>query len=224
MARSSWRSSVHGGLVLALVAGATAATSAHRRDEYLQAARIAIDPERVQIEMDLTPGIAVADAVIAEIDGDRSGTISADEAGAYATRVGREIGLDVDGTPLALIPGSHHFPTIEAMRSGEGVISLGLAARLPALPAGHHDLGFRNRHRADIGVYLANVLIPASDRVVVASQRRDPDQRELLIDFELGAAPSTLAPGWLAAGLAAMMLATATVALRRPPGGHSSPA
>ena len=41
-------------LVLVAVAGPV---SAHRLDEYLQAARIGIDPERVQIELDLTPGV-----------------------------------------------------------------------------------------------------------------------------------------------------------------------
>ena len=63
-------------IAAALMVGAGSATSAHRRDEYLQAARIAVDPDRVRIELDLTPGIEVADGVIAGIDTDRSGTIS----------------------------------------------------------------------------------------------------------------------------------------------------
>ena len=38
-------------------------TSAHRRDEYLQAACLAIDPDRVELALDLTAGIAVAEVV-----------------------------------------------------------------------------------------------------------------------------------------------------------------
>ena len=73
--------------------------SAHRRDEYLQAARIAIDPGRVQIELDLTPGIALAEAIIADIDRNRDGSLSADEQRAYASLVLSALTLEVDGTP-----------------------------------------------------------------------------------------------------------------------------
>ena len=55
----------------------SAEVSAHRADEYLQAARLAIDPARVQIELDLTPGIALAEAIIADIDRNRDGSLSA---------------------------------------------------------------------------------------------------------------------------------------------------
>ena len=47
---------------------------AHRKDEYLQAARIALDAEGAHISLDLTAGIAVADIVLTEIDRDRTGT------------------------------------------------------------------------------------------------------------------------------------------------------
>ena len=57
-----------------------AEVSAHRRDEYLQAARLAIDPGRVQLELDLTPGIALAEAIIADIDRNRDGSLSAGRA------------------------------------------------------------------------------------------------------------------------------------------------
>ena len=63
---------------MAIVGGAE--VSAHRRDEYLQAARLAIDPGRVQLELDLTPGIALADAIIADIDRNRDGSLSAGRA------------------------------------------------------------------------------------------------------------------------------------------------
>jgi hypothetical protein len=47
-------------LLAAIVLAAGAGLSAHRHDEYLQAARIAIDPDGVRLELSLTPGIAVS--------------------------------------------------------------------------------------------------------------------------------------------------------------------
>jgi hypothetical protein len=78
--RSSRRSS-RAACVLALTTAivAVAEVSAHRRDEYLQAARLAIDPGGVQLELDLTPGIALAEAIIADIDRNRDGALSQDE-------------------------------------------------------------------------------------------------------------------------------------------------
>jgi hypothetical protein len=57
---------------------------------------------------------------------------------------------------------------------------------MPAgLSPGAHRLTYRNTHRPDIGVYLANALVPRSNRVAVTGQDRDFDQRELTIAFEL---------------------------------------
>jgi hypothetical protein len=61
-------------------------------------------------------------------------------------------------------------------------------------------------------VYLANALIPRSDRIVIAAQRRDPAQRNLTIDYVLRPEPATSSPTWLlgaltgAAVLAALLI------------------
>ncbi len=209
--RSSWRSRVIAGLVAAAVAGTAPALSAHRRDQYLQAARLALDPGRVQIELDLTPGIDVADVVLADIDSDRTRTISADEARAYVAIVRGAIGLDVDGTAVPVLVVGERFPAVEAMMRGEGVIRITLAATLPPLPPGVHHLRFRNAHRPDISAYLANVLVPASDLVAVSGQRRDVDQRELVIDYVLRADPSAGARRWLIGGGAGVLLLGAVI-------------
>jgi hypothetical protein len=179
------RSSAIAALAAAVVLVAVAAPSAHRRDEYLQAARIAVDPERVRIELDLTAGIDVADAVIAGIDRDRDGAIGPAEAQAYVAVVGDAIRLDVDDRPLALELIESTVPDVAAMRTGEAPIRLAWASRLPPLAAGPHQLRYRNAHRAEIGVYLANALVPSSDRIAITGQRRDIAQRELNIDYEL---------------------------------------
>jgi hypothetical protein len=42
-------------LVAAISVASTEGVSAHRRDEYLQAARIAVAADRVRLELNLTP-------------------------------------------------------------------------------------------------------------------------------------------------------------------------
>jgi hypothetical protein len=189
---------------LTLLAGTV--TSAHRLDEYLQAARIAIDPDRVDIELDLTPGIAVAESIIAGIDRDRDGRLSADEQRTYVDEALRGLTLDIDGRPVALALTTSMFPASEALLGGDGAIRIGTRATLPPLPAGAHQLRFRNTYRQDVSVYLANALVPASSQVAVTAQRRDVDQRELTIDYVLRPQPQRSSSLLFGTGFAAWAL------------------
>jgi hypothetical protein len=206
-------------LVLALAVAGAAEVSAHRTDECLQAARLAIDPGRVQIELDLTPGIALAEAILADIDRNRDGSLSAEEQQAYGSLVLSALELDVDGTRLRLQAGASSFPEAGAVRRGEGTIRLHSAAMLPRLSAGVHQLLFRNRHRPARSVYLANALVPQSHQVEVTAQRRDVDQTELTIDYVLRAPPAGSAAAWLLGGLAAATVLSALL-MRRQWGNH----
>src|SRR5438094_760267 len=127
-------------IILALVAIGGAALSAHRRDEYLQAARLAIDPDRVRVELDLTPGIAMAGAIIADIDRNRDGSLSAEEQRIYASLVMNALTLEADGTPVRAQLAGSSFPEPDAMRRGEGTIRLQSAATLPPASSGFHQL------------------------------------------------------------------------------------
>jgi len=169
----------------ALVAAAVTPLSAHRLDDYLQAARIGIDPDRVQIELDLTPGVDVARTVLTEIDRNRNRAVDADEAQAFAARIARDLRLELDGRPLVLHEISRSFPAVDDVLKGEGTIQLLWTARVPGLAPGTHRLVYRNDHHADIGVYLANALVPASPRIAVTAQRRDVDQHQIAIEYEL---------------------------------------
>jgi hypothetical protein len=202
-------------LALTILVAGVAVVSAHRRDEYLQAARLALAPGRVQIELDLTPGIAVTDAILVDIDGDRNETLSAEEQHAYGSLVMGALDLEVDGTRLPVQLTAYSFPAVEAMRRGEGTIRLQLAALLPPLPVGSHHLLFRNRHLMDRSVYLANALMPDSDQVVVTGQRRDGNQRALTIDYVLRAEPATSSPAWLLGGIGAAMALAIARTIRR---------
>jgi hypothetical protein len=204
-------------LLLVLMSGGS--SSAHRQDEYLQAARLAIDPDRVQIELDLTPGIAVAEMVLAEVDVDADRSISAAEARAYSERVLSAIALDVDRMPLHVELVDSAVPAIDAVLKGEGITRIRAVAPMPRLSDGLHHLRYRNTYRRDIGVYLANALVPASDRVTVAVQRRDVDQRELLVDYSLRADPATRARRAWSLGLTGVFVLLAGLWWRRRPRG-----
>jgi hypothetical protein len=200
---------------LALIAAVSAAlgvnVSAHRRDEFLQAARIGIAPDRVHLEMNLTAGIAVADGVIAGIDGDGDGLLSPIEKHGYAQHVASRVTLRVDDLPpLRLSVADASFPTAAAMRAGEAAIRLSLEAAMPPLGIGAHRVRFSNNNATKDSVYLANALVPDDDQVAVTGQARDFDQRELIIEFAVREPPRSIRLSlWI--GLAsALALAAAT--------------
>jgi hypothetical protein len=192
-------------LALTVIAGA-AEVSAHRRDEYLQAARVAVEPDAVHLELDLTPGIALAETIIADIDRNRDGSLSLDEQRAYASLVLGALTLEVDGRPVQAQLGATRFPDAESMRRGEGTIRLHSTATLPRLTMGRHKLLFRNGHDPDRSVYLANALVPDSDDVAISAQRRDGVQRELTIDYVLHAALPTSTEAWMLGSIAGAMV------------------
>jgi hypothetical protein len=191
---------------LTLVASGTT-LSAHRRDEYLQAARLAVEPRRVELQLDLTPGIDIAEGVVGDVDRDRNGTLTRDEQRAYVDGVLGTVELRVDGHLLHLQPVTSMFPGLDAMRRGEGTIQLRTAATIPRLSAGDHELAFRNRHRPDVSVYLANALVPDGDRIAITAQRRDVAQRDLTIAYVVRHQGVMTTPVWLLGALSATLLA-----------------
>ena len=197
-----------------MLAGVSVAElSAHRRDEYLQAARLALEPGAVHIELDLTPGIALAEAVISDIDRDRDGSLSADEQVAYANLVLSAIELEVDERSLPLQLGDASYPDVDAIRRGEGTIRLHVAATLQDLSSGTHQLVFRNTHRTEGSVYLANALVPESDQVAVTRQQRDGNQSELVIDYAVRSSAARTHV-WLLSGLALAAALSCVYAIR----------
>jgi hypothetical protein len=195
-----------------LVCAAGGHVSAHRLDEYLQAARVAIEPDRVELELDLTPGVAIADDVIAHIDSDRDGFLSLTEQRAYERAVLSSVHLELDGEPVRLVRTGSTFPDPDSMRRGEGTIRLQTSSAVPRQSGGAHRLFLRNAHRPDLGVYLANALLPSSERVAITAQHRDSGQRELAIDYVLQSPASLASAAWLLVTLAAIIGAATLLA------------
>ncbi len=158
---------------------------AHRLDEYLQATRLAIDIERVDLEIDLTAGSEKASEVFGWIDTNRDGEISGAEGEAYAREMLHSVALSVDDSrvPVTLI--ETRFPQFGDMSLGVGIIRLRATAKVPAASAGPHQVSFLNTHRSESSVYLVNALVPANPRIHLADQRRDHAQHGLTLDYSV---------------------------------------
>jgi hypothetical protein len=163
---------------------------AHRLDEYLQATRVAVALDRVELRIDLTPGVAVFPQLLPQIDPDANGSISRKEGNTYAQAVLRDLRLELDGheTPLKL--GQVSFPPRAELEAGERVIRLTAVGRFPKLKPGSHELLFRNDHMPGISVYLVNALVPENKRLAITQQVRDGAQRLYQLSFELKPASS----------------------------------
>ena len=166
-------------LALVLPAGA------HRLDEYLQATRLAIYMGRVDVEIDLTPGVAVASKVFGFIDTNRDGSISEAEGETYARDVIRSAVLKADGAAVPLTFEECRFPTLEEMGEGIGTIRLRARAAIPAAALGWHQITFLNMHRPELSVYLVNALVPENMRIQIAEQRRDVAQHGITLDYRV---------------------------------------
>jgi hypothetical protein len=197
-----WPAAAAATLLCAMPAG----VGAHRLDEYLQATRVAVDRDRIDLEIDLTPGVALAETIFDSIDTDRNGDISESEQLAYAEDVLAALTIELDDQRQTPTLSAHQFPTFEEMRRGEGTIRLKAAAPVASMPPGRHRLRVRNDHRPDVSVYLVNALVPAPPEIEIASQARDRLQREVRIEYRVAPAILTSWPA-IATGAMATMLA-----------------
>ena len=84
-------------IAVALLGLASTPALAHRLDEYLQATLLSIEPGGVQATMHMVPGVAVAPAVIADIDSNHDGMLSSEEQRRYAQNVLADLQLKEDG-------------------------------------------------------------------------------------------------------------------------------
>jgi hypothetical protein len=159
------------------------AVCAHRDDQYLQATLVVIEPNGVRLQINLTPGMAVAEEVIAAIDHDRDGAISQNEAAIYAELLKRDLTLRVDGRKLDLQLTASEFVTPVELRTGAGTIQLDFSAITGTLPAGAHRLTLENRHLTKKSVYLINAVQPKLATVEITRQKRNQNQSAGEIEF-----------------------------------------
>ena len=179
---------------------------AHRVDEYLQATTIAVEKDRVALQLRLAPGIEVFPRVLALIDTDHDGAVAETELRAYAQRVATDLSLSVDGARLSLRLVSSRMEPLEALQDGRGTIELSFDAAIPAGGA-NRRLVFENRHQRAMAEYLVNGLVPRDSSIRLGAQRRSFDQSVYRLDYAQAgiAAPPPTIPrstgifGWVAA-------------------------
>lgn len=169
-------------LLLALLAFPSAAF-AHRDDQYLQATLVAIEPSGVRLQINLTPGVAVAEQVIARMDRDRDGAISRNEAASYANLLKRDLTLRMDERKLALKLTASEFVSPAELRTGSGTIQMEFSAISGSLAAGAHRLTLENRHVTPVSVYLINAAQPRFATVRITRQKRNDNQSAGEIEF-----------------------------------------
>jgi len=181
--------------------------AAHVLDQYLEVAKIALAPDGPRVELRLVPGVQVADRIFALIDVDGDGQISSAEEQAYTQRVLQDIALEVDGQRVPLALAGIQFPSRREMSEGNGAIRLNLAAEAALDAAGNHQLSFRNDHLPELGVYLANALVPVTEAIKITGQQRDELQHGLQVDFRMLPADTHAWPRWPGALLFGLCMA-----------------
>lgn len=191
------------------------AVSAHVLDQYLQVARIALATDGIRIELRLVPGVQVADRVFALMDVDGDGEILHTEEQAYARRVLQDVTLEVDGRRVPLVLTGIQFPSRREMSEGTGEIRLALSAEAALGAAGEHQLSFRNDHLPELGVYLANALVPATNEIKITRQERDALQHGLRINFHSTPAATHGRPSWIGAIIFCLCLALLLLVWKR---------
>lgn len=183
----------HSRLVLFAVFGmwlsAASPIGAHRVDEYLQATRIGVEIDRIDLEIDLTAGITVASKVSGWIDTNRDGLVSEAESEAYAREILRSLSLSVDGRRAPITFVAIHVPELREMSLGAGTIQVRATAKISPTGAGRHQIVYSNTHRPESSVYLVNALVPSDSRIQIAGQQRDRAQHRLALEY-------TVAGGW----------------------------
>jgi hypothetical protein len=198
--------------VLLFVTGTAVPARAHRLDEYLQATRIGFERERLQVEINLTPGANIASQIASLIDTNADGVISQVEGAAYVRRVLAAISLSIDGRRVGLRIDGHEIPGPEAMAAGMGTIRI-RGSVTTATGAGRHHVAYANSHLPQTSVYLVNALVPSDPRVVIGTPQRDRMQRALELDFDVQEDPAWARAAWV---MVALIMLGALASLRRP--------
>jgi len=192
-------------LLLALFA-LPPASFAHRLDKYLQATLVDIEPGDVRLEINLTPGMAVAEQVLALIDSNHDGVISTNEAAAYAELLKRDLAVRLDQRDVELKLTALNFPEPTELRTGWGIIQMEYSVPPGALAAGPHRFTLENRHHPVASAYLFNAARPGSALIRIAGQKRNENQSTGEIAFEYRPPPIFSMTTGITISLAAMLV------------------
>jgi len=169
-------------LAAALVLAPAPRAVAHQIDEYLQATRLGISRDRIDVEVDLTPGVSIAPGILAAIDRNGDGRIDPREIEACARAVVANLSLRVDDRPYALTLVRADAPSADEIGDGTARIRVEATADVPLRTSGRHRIAYENGDRSPNGVYLVNALKPDSRQLSIVAQQRDRLQHSIAVD------------------------------------------
>ena len=179
---------------------------AHQLDEYLQATLVVIEADRIRLQINLTPGVALAEQVLGLIDSNHDGVISTSEAAAYSELLKHDLIVRLDERDIKLKLTASYFPGVDELRTGWGFVQLEFSAAAGRLATGAHTLSIENRHMASKSVYLVNAALPASRAIQIVKQIRNENQSVGEIQFACQRPPNSSRPVGLVALLAILAI------------------
>lgn len=172
---------VYAAILLACVATPNA-LKAHALGAYMQATYLSLSQSDLQLELVLSPGLAVSEGVIRHIDTDSDGVFSLAEQSTYIREVIRDLTWSLNGRSLPLSLTSSSWPTTGQVREGTGRLVLQFRVPAPRFREGIQHLSVENRHTPVESAYLVNSFAtPAGVRII--SQHRDWNQKGLVLEF-----------------------------------------
>jgi hypothetical protein len=158
---------------------------AHPVDEVVQGAYLTLALGEVRLELDLTPGIEVAGALLQALDADADRIITAAEAQGYAESVLARSTITLDDVAMFWMLDEVNVPSYRSLELGGGTISIRAVAQRPD-SAGAHVLSYRNDHQpAAASRRMANVFLRPGGgwQYRVIGQRRSDDGRQLTVTY-----------------------------------------
>lgn len=165
------------------------AVLAHPVNEYVQASYLTLTEDQILIDVNLTAGVLIGDAILADIDVDDDGIISDSEQIEYAEMVASELYLEADGQALTITLSDVEYPTITNLKGGEDAIRLHLTAPLPSINVGDYQMVYENNFAPESydNVYLVNAFVQAdvADYIDITDQERDWYQQSMVLSYSI---------------------------------------
>lgn len=175
-------------LALLFAVLAPAATLAHPLDEFPQATYLTVAATRIEVELDLTPGVLVALRILPAIDTDGDQVVADAEGRAYVASVLREVALRVDGQPLALVVDRIELPPYLNFQAGYGTIRVFATAEVADGTTGTRRLYYTSNYAPAGAVHQVNAFVAEGAAIALGPQNRDDAQQRLALDYAIGAA------------------------------------
>jgi hypothetical protein len=157
---------------------------AHTLDEVFQGAYLTLAPGEVRLELDVTAGINVAEAVLRVLDADADRTITEAEAEEYARYVLAHSTLSLDGVAVSWRLDRVIVPAYANLELGSDTIKIHAVAERSDTP-GEHAVAYRNSYTPPEARPTANVFLRPGEGwdYRITRQQRGDDGRELIVTY-----------------------------------------